>query len=181
MKSFNWILLIAFASCTINAFSQSSNIVEAHFKDGRSDMNDLFNKRFNEAMTKDEVHGCIISALFAKFTVDTAGNIGRISFSGDSNPPPFIKRILEDVIISSNGMWVPCVVDGKKVESKPFVLPFVYRLEAGCHVKQAENKTDEVLLNILNYKDGGNPNSLFAQFNFFNCIILPPLNIFTQQ
>jgi len=176
-KTTLFIVLIALSRV---CFAQS-NVVEAHFKGGDTNFNDAFKKIYNEARANDQIHGCIISVTFAKFTIDTLGNVGKISFSDDKDAPPFIRKLLQDVILTSNGLWVPCTINGKKVQSKPFILPLMYELEAGCSTKQAENKAGQVLSNMFNFNDGGDPGSPFIQFNLFNCILFPPITIFSQR
>jgi len=61
------------------AFAQT-NVIEAHFKIGDVDFSNAFKNKHNEARANDQIHSCIISVTFAKFTIDTLGNGGKISF-----------------------------------------------------------------------------------------------------
>jgi len=155
---------------SVNLYAQSG-VIEARPKAGNINFNDVFSKVFN----KTNVNGCIISVTFAKFTIDTVGNVGKITFLEDKASPAFIQKLLTEVILSSNGSWIPCTINGKKVESKPFILPLIYQLEAGCNGRRAEDKTGDTLLRILALNNGSGEN------NQLNCIILQPLNLFSQR
>jgi len=161
----------------LRAFGQS-NVIEAHFKTGYINFNDIFTQKYNEALLSDPFHGCIISVTFAKFSIDTLGNVSDISFYEDKDSPTFTKRLLKEVITSSNGLWVPCTVNGKKSPSKPFILPLIYRLEAGCNLKRAEDKTAEVLSRVLAINNGAGST---GEFNQLTCVFLQPLEMFSQQ
>jgi hypothetical protein len=72
---------------------------------------------------------------------------------------------------------MPRFVNGKAVESKPFVLPLIYQMEAGCQGKRVFNSTDQALSEFLIYgKDG-----IGVKENQLDCILLKALNVFSQN
>ncbi|MBS1520009.1 MAG: hypothetical protein JST50_03345 [Bacteroidetes bacterium] len=168
------ILFIGFVN---GAYSQS-NVIEAQYKYGNSALNKFLNDRFGEEAKGKNINVCLISVTFAKFTIDTSGNIKSLTFSENKDTPNAFKEILKDVINSTSGLWLPRRINGKAVESKLFVLPLIYEMEAGCYVskKTVNNGTANSLLNFLDFEDE-NGNKL----NQLDCILLKPLHIFSAN
>jgi len=92
------------------------------------------------------------------------------------------------VILATNGNWIPRKINGKWVECRPFILPLIYDMEAGCNPrslpsagaknirKEIPNHTDVALIYMLDFEDDikGNNNQL-------DCVLLRPLHIFSQN
>jgi hypothetical protein len=113
---------------------------EAYFNNPKISLDKFLNIKLAEEHKKFDWPTCITSAIFVKFTVDSLGNIKHLVFSQFSATPQVIRTILQFTILSTNGMWAPREVNGKPVESKPFILPFVYDLEAGCLISNSDGK-----------------------------------------
>ena len=155
------------------AFAQS-NTNEAKFKDGDAALKKALQTSFSQEYKKAKT--CDVSIVFAKFVVDTNGNVKNLVFLKSASTPDILKTILTTVIKSTNGKWVPAKVNGMAIDSKPFILPLLYDLEAGCRTPdgQIPNTTYEVLYNLLNFEDTKNANQL-------DCTILKPLIMFSQN
>ena len=78
-------------------------------------------------------------------------------------------------------MWVPREINGKKVDSKPFILPFLYDLESGCLVsnsgttpvyKEVQNSLFVSLIYMLQFDD-----NVSGKTGQLDCILLKPLVI----
>jgi len=170
---------------TVGYAHAQTNVTEAQFKHDDVALDKFLTKKFSEEEKKIELPQCIISSVFVKFTVDSTGNVNKIVFSSLTGTPPVFRTILQSTILATNGFWVPRKINGKAVESKPFILPLVYELEAGCTVlgpdskpiyKTARNDVTTSLLHILDFdgKDSGNQNQL-------DCILLAPIHIFSAN
>jgi hypothetical protein len=175
----NLITLLAFITILIcnNAFGQSNEVI-AHYKYGDAELHNLLQKKLSEEVKKNDVNVCLISVTFAKFTIDTTGNIKRLVFYENKDTPVVFKKILASVIDATNGSWVPCKIGGKAVESKPFILPLIYEMESGCYLnkKPVNNGTTNSLLGFLDFKDdSGN------KAGQLDCVLLSPLRIFSAN
>jgi hypothetical protein len=174
----NIITLLTFVS----AYSQS-NVQEAQYKYGDTSLNKFLSKKFDETARKYAWPPCIISVVFAKFTIDRVGNVKSLTFSELKGTPQVFRTMLESTILATNGLWIPRKINDKAVESKPFLLPLIYDMESGCSVKGTDgkpvfraipNELDTALLYILNFENnvGSKPTQL-------DCILLQPLHIFS--
>jgi hypothetical protein len=158
-----------------------SNEITAHYKYGNIELWKFFNKKFEEEAKKINLPSCIISAVFAKFKIDSAGNVKIITFSDLKGTPQVFRNILTSIVLATNGSWVPTKINGKFVESKPFILPLIYEMEAGCNptnvsgtntYRPVPNRLDVDLLYILDFED-----SVGSHVNQLDCILLRPLRI----
>lgn len=158
-----------------NAYGQ--NIQEARYKFGDKELAKLWEEKYTEARKKGDFDVCLISVTFAKFTIDSLGNIDNISISENGGTPKIFREILISVIKSTSGSWFPRTINNKAVESKPFLWPFIYQLEAGCSLsrKSVTNGTDNELIRLLtDFHDSDNTERL-------DCIILKPIRVFSQN
>lgn len=165
-----------------------STTTNAQYKSGPIELNKFISKKFGEEKKKYDLNVCQISAVFVKFTIDSAGNVRHLSFSDLKGTPQVFRTVLTSVILATNGSWIPGTVNGKPVESEPFILPVVYSMEAGCNprdiqpdnvkvkIKPIPNGLETSLLYILDFDDnvGSNTPQL-------DCILLRPLYVFSQN
>jgi hypothetical protein len=169
-------------SIGVNAFGQS-RVKEAQYKQGDASLWKFLDKKFGEEARKHEWPPCLVSTIFAKFTIDSVGNVKGLVFSELKGTPQVFRTMLEATILATNGLWIPSKINGKAVESKPYILPLIYDIESGCAVagpegkrvyKPISNDLITALRCILEFQDnvGGNPTQL-------NCILLKPLHIFS--
>ena len=172
------LLSILILFCVDNACGQS-NVSAAHYKNGDKALRLFLLTSFDEARKKNQLDVCEISVTFAKFTIDKAGNVEDIAITGNEASPKIFGGMLTAIIKETSGLWVPETIAGKAVKSRPFILPLIYQMEAGCFVNGrsviASNGTDNALLGFINdFHDPDNPNQL-------DCIFLKPLNVFSQN
>jgi len=176
MKNLNkaiFLLLFFNLIYSTTIFAQS-NTVEAKFKNGDEALKKALQLSFSQEYKKAKT--CGISIVFAKFIIDTTGNIKNLVFLKSPSAPAILKTILTTVIESTNGKWVPAKVNGEAIDSKPFILPLLYDLEAGCKMPddKVPNTTYEVLYNLLDFEDTKNASQI-------DCTILKPLIMFSQN
>jgi len=145
----------------------------------------FLNKKFDQEAKKHNLNICLITAVFAKFNIDSVGNVESITYTNIKHIPEVFETIITSVIKSTNGQWIPRKINGKSVKSKPFILPVIYAMEAGCNPQkvQQNNSYNEVyngietsLLYILNYEDDKDNN-----VGQIDCILLRPLHAFSQN
>ncbi len=172
---FRVILLILCLSPTV-LYSQTG-VKEASFKSGDAALRKFLLTELDKIRRESDLNVCLISVTFAKFSIDSAGNIKNVLFSEAGGTPPIFRNILRKVIVSTNGLWNPKKVNNVFVESKPFILPFIYQMEAGCYInkKTVNNGTDTALLGIMEF-EGENKNA-----DQFECTLLKPIVIFSTN
>jgi hypothetical protein len=144
-----------------NSVYAQNCVQEAQYKGGIFALDSVIGKRFYNKFYKhtSELPGCTSSILLAKFTVDSSGNIKNVSFTKivDTIYDELLKKVIypksrdtiqdlvgpmmESAIRSTSGLWIPRKIDGKAVESRPFILPFLYYSEeAGCRLLATDGK-----------------------------------------
>ena len=156
------------------SFGQQA-VQEAQYKGGNKELTAFLQKKFESTVHPIEL-SCAISVLFAKFTVDANGNIASIKIS-NKNSPKVLQDALISIINSTGGNWNPRFINGKAVESKPFILPLIYQMEAGCQGKPVFNSTDQALSEFLIYGENG----IGVNEGQMDCILLKALNVFSQN
>ena len=158
----------------LNAYGQS-NTTEAHYKYGDEALWKFLDKKFSAEIKKNNERICLRSVTFAKFTIDTLGNIKALTFSENNDTPPIFRNTLTSVINATNGSWLPRRINGKAVESKLFILPLIYEMEAGCSINKipVNDGTSNSLLRLLDF--GGNKETQL------DCILLKPLHVFSAN
>lgn len=183
-----FINIFIFFILIIGIRASGQEIKSPQFKGGEITLRSFLVKRFGEEAKKRDLNVCMISAVFAKFTVDSTGNVKNLTFSQTKETPYIFKELLTSVIMATNGLWMPCKINGKAVDSKPFILPLIYEMEAGCNpqkvvsadvktnYKPIPNGTATDLLYILDYDDNG-----VDSISQLDCIILKPLRVFSQN
>lgn len=65
-----------------------------------------------------------------RFNIDTLGNIKNLVTSKET--PLFLFNFIDSALSTTNGKWMPSILNGKKVFSKPCVLPVIYLWDTGC-------------------------------------------------
>lgn len=179
------ILILVITIPCYRALGQST-IQEAQYKNGDVALFKFLNKKFSEEAKKHSWPSCTISVVFAKFTIDSTGNVKNLTFSELKETPEVFKTMLGATILATSGAWIPRQINNKKLGSRPFILPLIYEMEAGCNpkdvaldntkqpYKSVPNGLSTALLYMLNFEDnaGSNPNQL-------DCVILRPLHIFS--
>jgi hypothetical protein len=170
-----FILFITAMLFSNNGYSQAAT--QAQYKDSDVAFRSFLTKKFSEEVRKHNTQLCGVSVIFAKFIVGADGNIKTITFSENKDSPQVLRIILTDVIKATNGLWVTAKIDEKPTDSKPFILPLIYDMEAGCKMTndQVANTIYPVLVNILNYEDKSN------NTNAIECTLLKPLTMYSQQ
>lgn len=133
----------------------------------------VLGKKFStEARKQHLFNNCMTAVTFVKFTLNAEGKIDTMNFTKGS--PSNINAVLESVLRSTDGHWIPKKVNGKTVKSKPFILPFVYSFESGCTSSYLDryNKAVGTLIqslgNMLQFDDGSTTEDL-------SCILLSPI------
>lgn len=167
--------------CVLYAQTSSQ---EAQYKKGLRELNKFLSNNFFNGIKSKEIDTCLVAASFVKFYIDSLGDVKGICFSNGSTVPQPMKKILTRVIVSTSGNWTPQLVDGKPVSSKPYLLPIVLDLEAGCNLPNVDgtgkpyhppaNSLHSDLSSMLEFEDDTNPFQ-------FEAILLKPLNIFSQR
>jgi hypothetical protein len=165
-KTITFIFTLAILS--VKAFSQSG-IADANLKDNYN-LTDEFNKLYKDANEKGVFSICIVSATFAKFNIDTLGNVCNLVFYESEGTPTVFKKLLENVLKTSDGNWIPSTLNGKKVISRPIILPFTYQLQAGCKQTLRSMHTDDALGHFLDKVISDNKGPI-------SCILMYPLNV----
>lgn len=148
----------------------------AHFKQGDAALKKFLQQKLSTELRKHNVGQCIISATFAKFSIDASGNIIDLKISENKNTPPLFREMLTSVINATAGLWIPAQENGQPVVSKPFLLPLVYEMEANCggSGRVVDNGTATSLLGLLSFDNDKDP-------DLMDCVIISPLNIFSQN
>jgi len=177
--------------CTLlianHAYGQAC-VQPAQYQTGENAFRKFLLTKFHEEAKKRNLDICMTGIVFVKFTIDSTGNIRNLAFSKLKNTPYIFKELLTAVIKATNGAWNPCKINGKPIESKPFILPLIYDMEAGCIPKEPvasgvktnyqpiKNSTEADLIYILDFDDNAG-NDLVQ----LDCIMLRPLRVFSQN
>jgi hypothetical protein len=110
---------------------------------------------------------CINSVTFVRFAVGADGKVKDVACT--PNTPAVIAKTLKDTVKSTNGHWQPKTLNGKAVESKPYLLPVVYDVNFGCtQDEQSSNKFEDAIRLVLIFDDGSTAESM-------ECTVLPPM------
>ncbi|MFD0794997.1 hypothetical protein ACFQZX_15350 [Mucilaginibacter litoreus] len=170
------IILLIFCLTPTTSFGQTS-IEEAKFKTGDAALRKFLLTELDKIRKKHDLNVCLISVTFAKFSIDSAGNVTKLSFSENKDTPPVFRNILTKLILSTSGLWNPKKVNNRPVESKPFILPFIYQMEAGCIVnkKGVNNGTDAALMRLMEFEGEDKKTSQI------DCTLLTPIAVFSQN
>jgi len=151
-------------------YAQTS-VQEAHFNNEKN-LFKFISKTLSQARRRKAVDSmCVNSVACAKFTVDSVGKIASLHFS--KNTPIAIKELLTEVINSTDGYWNPRKINGKAVESKPFLLTLVYFLNTGClNWKDGPDQFSSALPNLFTFDNDE------KSHDQLDCIILGTITLY---
>ncbi len=111
-------------------FGQQKSAPMPIFKHEKLSLFMFLNHRMGEVSRKVIADSCMSSVAFAKFSVDSTGRVYNVHFTNDA--PAAITSILDYMMKSTEGCWIPATVNNKFVNSRPFVLTLIFALEARC-------------------------------------------------
>ena len=110
---------------------------------------------------------CVNSVTFVRFVVGADGKVKNVACTKDT--PAVIAESLKAAVLATDGSWLPKEVNGKPVESKPYLLPVMYDVNYGCPNKdKSTSKFEEAVRRLLVFDDGTVTESM-------ECTLLPPL------
>jgi hypothetical protein len=72
-----------------------------------------------------------------KFNIDTLGNV--VNITGNTVTPLFLFTYIDSLLKTTNGKWIPSYKDGKKVMSKPLLLPVIFLNEKNLGLQPKTN------------------------------------------
>src|ERR1700733_13398613 len=99
MKNYFIKIFLLFALISgFRAYGQP-NYREAKYKLGDTALNKFLNKKFAEESRKYNWPSCIVSAVFAKFYIDSVGNIKNLTFSDLKGAPEIFRTMLTTTIL----------------------------------------------------------------------------------
>jgi hypothetical protein len=160
-------LLLLFKLFIFSTVWAQSDSQEAIFSDGK--MNhpaDLIQKNYKP--NRQELSSlCMNSVAFVKFNIGADSLVNNVAVSVET--PSSIALALKDAIRATNGYWTPKQVNGKPVESDPFIMPFVFYYSLGCEGEvevMRSNKFNVGMDNMLNFDDG-------QELSMMKCTLLP--------
>ncbi|MHA6247347.1 hypothetical protein ACXYMU_05365 [Pontibacter sp. CAU 1760] len=110
---------------------------------------------------------CVNSVTFVRFVVGADGKVKKVACT--QNTPSVIAKTLKQTVMTTSGHWLPKQVNGKAVESKPFLLPVMFDVNYGCPKEnQSKNKYEDAVRLMLVFDDGNYSDSM-------ECTMLPPM------
>jgi hypothetical protein len=177
MKKILIITAFIFLFALLEKANCQSIIKPARYRYGNREWKSLWSQQIKNELKNGNFESCLISVTFAKFIVDSHGAVIKIEVSENNGTPPIFREKLVAFIKSTSGSWTPATNNGKPLESKPFILPFIYKMESGCAInkKNVNDGTSDALLNLLSsFHDIGENGEL-------ECTLLKPLVVFSQN
>src|SRR5476649_2864456 len=87
-------ILPFFIILIIGSARGQSNIREAQYKYGDKALRNFLESKLDQARKRRDFQICLISVTFAKFTVDSTGNINNISISENGATPSVFREVL---------------------------------------------------------------------------------------
>jgi hypothetical protein len=113
-------------------------------------------------------------AAFIRFSVSKEGNI--IDEACNEGVPDSLAAFLLKVIKSTDGEWVPGKKNGLNHDSKAYLLPVMYFLEAKCKPVDNTFRNTYLMLSFGNKEKPTAPAFFWGQnFEPLECIILSPV------
>lgn len=110
---------------------------------------------------------CINAVTFVRFVVDAEGKVKDVACTKDT--PAVIAKALKQTVLDTSGHWLPKEVNGKAMESRPYLLPVMYDVNYGCPKSdKSTNKYEEAVRRVLVFDDGSVIESM-------ECTMLPPM------
>ncbi|MCJ8164960.1 energy transducer TonB [Pontibacter sp. E15-1] len=110
---------------------------------------------------------CVNSVTFVRFVVGADGKVKNVACT--QNTPAVIAKSLKQTVLTTSGHWLPKEVNGKPVESKPYLLPVMFDVNYGCPKSdKSTNKYEEAMRLVLVFDDGNAADAM-------ECTMLPPM------
>ena len=110
---------------------------------------------------------CVNSVTFVRFVVGADGKVKDVACTKDT--PAVIAESLKEAVLATDGSWLPKQVNGKAVESRPYLLPVMFDVNYGCgKLNKSTNKFEEAVRRVLVFDDGTVAESM-------ECTMLPPM------
>lgn len=166
MKKKLILLLTLTFLCFSPAWAQV-NVQEPIFNDGKlNHPADLIHRNYKPS--RQELYSlCMNSVTFVKFNIGADGLVKNVAVSVET--PAAIAHALKEAINATNGYWTPKKIEGKFVESDPFILPLVFYYSLGCKGDMEvgrSNKFNVGMANMLKFDDG-------TELRTMSCTLLP--------
>ncbi|MBC5992477.1 energy transducer TonB [Pontibacter cellulosilyticus] len=161
------ILLLTLMLYSVSPLWAQTPVLEPEFNDGKlSHPADIIQRNYKP--NRQELYKlCMNSVAFVKFSIGKDGLVKDIAVTTDT--PPAIANALKEAVKATNSYWKPKYVNGKAVESDPFVMPLVFYYSLGCNGDMEviqSNKFNVGMKNMLTFDDG---NTL----QMMKCTLLP--------
>ncbi|NCD71550.1 hypothetical protein [Mucilaginibacter agri] len=162
-------LILVFIILTFSVqltIAQSGQRVEAHLVENDT-LAKYISKTFTRVTKQKSTDLCVSSTVFAQFIINAKGDITNVEFIEYDKRYPVFKEILSELITATKGLWVPAKENGLSVESKKFILPLIFEMEAGCPVgsRHPFNQSNQAFINLFSQK------GVKAQID---CVLLAP-------
>jgi hypothetical protein len=140
--------------CYHNSLGQGS-VQEPVFQDGKLNHPAEMIQRNYKPNRQELYKLCMNSVTFVKFSIGKDGLVKEVSVTAET--PSAIADALKEAVKATNGYWKPKYVNGKPVESDPFVMPLMFYYSLGCNgdteVMQS-NRFNVGMKNMLTFDDG---------------------------
>lgn len=158
------IILLLFISTSFNGFTQDQ---KAHYPIAvDSGLNAYIFSYVKEKMNLEDYDTlCIEACTFVRFK---AGNKRVSSVKFSNHTPEFLKKVLEEAIMSSASMWSASI-------SEEFLLPVVYVFENDCRPTNRSSTNVLQILHDLSENRKANSFPGFGNDTPIRCVILNPL------
>lgn len=126
------------------AYAQSADH-DAQYKTGERDMATKIYTELGNVLGHTRTDTCITAAIYVRFTISASGKISGLQLFGGRLALAVYGDGIKKAIESSNGQWIPKVVNRKPVESEPMVLPiFIEREDCPKKISVNSFQTDTV-------------------------------------
>jgi hypothetical protein len=106
----------------------------------------------NAPLSKNFHQNCLSGEGFVRFYIDSTGRVDKNNIRFDGNINENLKKQMEEILLYSNNLWTPRTVNGKRYQSKNFILP-LYFSDNSCKEKTAHSSESyEFLFNYIKLK-----------------------------
>lgn len=132
----------------------SINTLEDYFSYWLVCMNETVpeNLFINATISKSFHQNCLSGEGFVRFYIDSTGKVDQNNIRFDGKINENLKKLMEEILLYSNGLWTPRTVNGKRYQSKNFILP-LYFSDGSCKEKPIHSSESyELLFNYIKSK-----------------------------
>ncbi len=166
-KLYAFLLSLGLLFCYPNSAVAQGKVQEPVFHDGKlNHPADMIQRNYKP--NRQELYKlCMNSVSFVKFSIGEDGSVKNIAVTAET--PPAIADALKEAVKATNGYWKPKYVNGKAMESDPFVMPLVFYYSLGCNGDMEviqSNKFNVGMKNMLTFDDG-------KSLPMMKCTLLP--------